>query len=66
MIGEDDMNELEIIHNLLDQFDFILDLKYAKSDEEKNKLIDRRYALLVQKLAPYSKVDINKIEESHK
>ena len=66
MIGEDAMNELEIIHNLLDQFDFILDLKYAESNEEKNKLIERRYALLVQKLAPYSKVDIHKIEESHK
>ncbi len=66
MIGEDAMNELEIIHNLLDQFDFILDLKYAKSDEEKTKLIERRYELLIQKLAPYSKVDIHKIEESHK
>ena len=66
MIGEDAMNELEIIHNLLDQFDFILDLKYAKSDEEKSKLIERRYELLIQKLAPYSKVDIHKIEESHK
>ena len=66
MSGEDAMNELEIIHNLLDQFDFILDLKYAKSDEEKTKLIERRYELLIQKLAPYSKVDIHKIEESHK
>ena len=65
MIGEDAMNELEIIHNLLDQFDFILDLKYAKSDEEKTKLIERSYELLIQKLAPYSKVDIHKIEESH-
>lgn len=65
-VSELTLNEKELLENLLNEFDYILQTKYAESEEIRNKLIERRYNLLKLKLNAFSTVNIDQLEKEYR
>ena len=61
-----DMNDKELLDTLLDEFDLLLQIKQATSEEEKQKIVDRRYALLKSKLSAFNTINVEQLEEQYK